>query len=329
MTPSTAEATPAMLTEPVPESRAWHGPSLAREAYLVPIPDACLRELDAVLAELRAAPVPTLLLLPEHFALEAWPRFMAGVRQRLDDGPGFVVLDRLPLDRLTRPEAVDLYWIVANLLEPPVAQEWRGTVIYDVRHDGQEYTADTRGALTPVGLEMHTDSSMGEAPPSYVTLLCWQTALAGGMSIVTSALAAHNHFLRTRPDLLRRLYQPFYRDHQQYQAAGAAATNFRPVFAWDGRLRTRFNARHTFRGYEKTGRVLDGPGAEAVRLMDEFLGDPDHRLDLWLEPGQIQILNNRVIVHGRTPYQDAAEPERRRHLVRLWLRAGDRRHFRG
>jgi alpha-ketoglutarate-dependent taurine dioxygenase len=56
---------------------------------------------------------------------------------------------------------------------------------------------------------------------------------------------------------------------------------------------------------------------------------PAHRLDLWLERGQIQVLNNRVIVHGRTAYQDADEPEHRRHLVRLWLLAGDRRHFRG
>lgn len=56
---------------------------------------------------------------------------------------------------------------------------------------------------------------------------------------------------------------------------------------------------------------------------------PAHRLDLWLERGQIQVLNNRVIVHGRTAHRDADEPERRRHLVRLWLRAGDRRHFPG
>jgi alpha-ketoglutarate-dependent taurine dioxygenase len=150
------------------------------------------------------------------------------------------------------------------------------------------------------------------------------------MSIVSSAHAPHNHLLADRPDLLRRLYAPFYRDHQSYQAAGAAATNFRPVFAWEPRgLRTRFNARHIVRGYEKTGRVLDEAGVEAVRRLDAFLSDPDHRLDLWLEPGQIQLLNNRVIVHGRTAYEDHEEPERRRHLVRLWLRAGDRRQFRG
>ena len=322
-------SSPPMLTEPAAETRAWKGPALPPETYLMSLPAACTRELEDVLAELRSAPVPTLLLLPEHFRLDACARFMADARARLDGGPGFVIIDRLNLTRITRTEAIDLYWILGNLLEPPVAQEWKGTVIYDVRHEGQAYTADTRGALTPAGLEMHTDSSMGEAPPNYVSLFCLQTAATGGMSIVSSALAAHNHFLREAPELLNRLYEPFYRDHQEYQAADAAATNFRPVFAWDGRLRTRFNARHTFRGYEKTGRTLDEAGATAVRLMDQFLEDPANRLDLWLEPGQIQILNNRVIVHGRTPYQDHDEPERRRHLVRLWLRAGDRRHFRG
>jgi alpha-ketoglutarate-dependent taurine dioxygenase len=328
-TPTIDSTAAAMPTGPFPESAAWHGPTLSPDRYRVPIPADVLAELDGTLAELRRAPVPTLLLLPEHFPLAATARFMAEVRRGLDDGPGFAMLDRLPVDAMTRDEAIALYWILMSFLEPPVAQEWKGTVIYDVRHDGAAYTAETRGALTPEGLEMHTDSSMGEAPPNYVTLFCLQPARAGGMSIVSSAAAAHDYFRREHPALLRRLYAVFYRDHQEYQAADAAPTNFRPVFAWDGALRTRFNARHIVRGYEKTGRPLDAEGAEAVRRMDSFLGDPAHRLDLWLERGQIQVLNNRVIVHGRTPYQDHDDAERRRHLVRLWLRAGDRRQFRG
>src|SRR4029077_14586755 len=289
-----------MLETLVPTPRAWHGPTLGREHYLLPIPAPVLAEMEAALAELRRAPVPTLLLLPEHFSLAATGLFMDEARRRLDEGPGSVMLDRLPVDAMSRDEAIALYWILMSLLAPPVAQEWKGTVIYDVRHDGQEYTADTRGALTPAGLEMHTDSSMGEAPPTYVSLFCLRPARAGGMSIVSSAAAAHNPFLTEEPALLRRLYDVFYRDHQEYQAADAAATNLRPVFAWDRGLRTRFNARRIVRGYEKTGRALDAHGARAVALMDEFLADPAHRLDLWLERGQIQVLNNRVIVHGRT-----------------------------
>jgi len=272
---ATSDSTaPTMLSTLVPEPAAWRGPSLPADRYLIPIPGQVLDELDGVLAELRRAPVPTLLLLPEHFSLAATGQWMAEVRRHLDEGPGFVMLDRLPVDAMSREEAIALYWVLMSFLEPPVAQEWKGTVIYDVRHDGQEYTAQTRGALTPEGLEMHTDSSMGEAPPNYVSLFCLQPARSGRMSIVASAAAAHNHLLTEHPALLRRLYDVFYRDHQEYQAADAAATNFRPVFAWDGRLRTRFNARHIVRGYEKTGRRLDADGAEAVRRMDAFLSDP-------------------------------------------------------
>ena len=321
---------PAVWDQPIPEDRAWRGPTLARERYLLTIPQDCLAELDGVLAELRAAPVPTLVLVPEHFALDACRRWIETVRARLDTGPGLVVLDRLPLDTMSAAEAIDLYWLLGSLLEPPVAQEWKGTMIFDVRHDGGAYDADTRGAATPVGLEMHNDSSMGEAPPNYISLMCVNTAKSGGTSIASSSLAAHNHLRATRPDLLQRLYAPFYRDHQRYQAADAAATNVRPVFALEPHgVRTRFNARHIFRGYEKTGQTLDPLGVEAVQALDGFLSAPENRLDFALERGQIQILNNRVIVHGRTPYEDHAEPERRRHLVRLWLRAGDRRQFRG
>ena len=77
-----------MLTEAVPDHRAWRGPSLAPDRYLVRIPDECVAEMESVLAELRRAPVPTLLLLPEHFALDACARWMKDVRAPPRRGPG-------------------------------------------------------------------------------------------------------------------------------------------------------------------------------------------------------------------------------------------------
>jgi len=69
--------------------------------------------------------VPTLLLLPAHFALAATARFMEEARRRLDEGPGFVMLDRLPVDAMSRDEAIALYWVLMSLLEPPVARSGR------------------------------------------------------------------------------------------------------------------------------------------------------------------------------------------------------------
>ena len=321
---------PKMIGGRVPGQRAWHGPDLQDEDFVIKLDAACMAELEHVVAEQVKAPVPTLVLQPSHFQLDACAKLMAGVKKRLDDGLGFIILDRLPVDRWTQPQVHDVYWLLGSLLEPPVAQEWSGKMIYDVRYDGQGYTADTRTALTPEGLDMHNDSSMGEAPANYISLLCLQTAVEGGKSSLSSAYAAHNHFIDKHPDLLERLYQPFYRDKQEYQPAGAERTNWHPIFAMDkDQLRIRFNNRVIRRGYQKTCQVLDNAGAQAVEIMNNFLADPAHRHDFWMERGQIQILNNRSIVHGRTPYIDHEAPEKRRHLVRLWLRAGDRRQFRG
>ena len=188
-------------------------------------------------------------------------------------GLGFVILDRLPVDSWSQSEATDVYWLLGSLLEPPVAQEWSGTMVYDVRYDGQGYTADTRAALTPEGLDMHNDSSMGEAPANYISLLCLQTARSRGKSSLSSAYAAHNYFLTAHPDLLPRLYQPFYRDKQEYQAPDA--DNWYPIFARrtaaSGSASTSPVIR---RGYQKTGRVLDNDGAEAVEPAQAFLTDP-------------------------------------------------------
>ena len=38
-----------------------------------------------------------------------------------------------------------------------------------------------------------------------------------------------------------------------------------------------------------------------------------------LQPGDMQWLHNHTIFHDRTAFEDWAEPERKRHLLRLWL----------
>jgi hypothetical protein len=38
-----------------------------------------------------------------------------------------------------------------------------------------------------------------------------------------------------------------------------------------------------------------------------------------LEEGDLQLLNNYLTLHSRTPFEDFEEPDRKRHLLRLWL----------
>ena len=62
--------------------------------------------------------------------------------------------------------------------------------------------------------------------------------------------------------------------------------------------------------------------AEELELLDtyeEIASSPELYLDMELEPGDIQLLSNHTQLHARTGYKDAPEPDRKRHLLRLWM----------
>lgn len=58
---------------------------------------------------------------------------------------------------------------------------------------------------------------------------------------------------------------------------------------------------------------------EALDTLDALTVDPEFRLDMVLQPGDMQFINNYVLFHSRTEYVDYEDEDRRRHLKRLWL----------
>jgi hypothetical protein len=54
-------------------------------------------------------------------------------------------------------------------------------------------------------------------------------------------------------------------------------------------------------------------------MLSELAADSELRLDMEFMPGDIQFLHNHTILHSRSAYEDWLEPERKRHLLRLWL----------
>src|SRR5688572_3642599 len=107
-------------------AQSWTRHTLAQADWTVTLPAAAIGELLAVRDAIRRAPVPTFLLDPGDYALEACRATMAELRRRTQNGPMFAVLDRLPMDRVTRDEAIQLYWLISSLLARPVAQKLNG-----------------------------------------------------------------------------------------------------------------------------------------------------------------------------------------------------------
>jgi alpha-ketoglutarate-dependent taurine dioxygenase len=309
---------------------AWRGETLDVEEGILRLDKACLHEIDAVVADVRANPLPTLMMTPDLFDLPACRALMAAANTEIREGLGFVIIDRLPMERYSRDEAVMLYWLLSSMIARPVAQSWDGKMIYDVRDKGKPPGNGVRPDVTNVSQNFHTDNSYNLCAPHYLGLLCLQTAKSGGISRLISFRAAHNEMLRRHPDLLRRLYQPFYFDRQREHAPDDVMTTRHAMFEnHDGELVARLSHRQVIYGYELAGETLDPEGKAALEALEAILEEPAMWMDFFFEPGQIQLLDNRLCGHCRTGFEDYPEPERRRHLVRLWLRDSGRPFYQG
>ena len=66
---------------------------------------------------------------------------------------------------------------------------------------------------------------------------------------------------------------------------------------------------------------MDPPLVAAIEAIDEVTSSPDLWIEAPLERGQIQYLNNHELGHYRSDFNDYRDPNKKRHLYRLWLRS--------
>lgn len=308
----------------------WRGDTLPAGAGRMALPARALRELEDVVASLDRDPLPLLLLRPEDFALNEARAFMREVKKQIDDGVGFAIVDRLPVERWPASGTRAVWWLLASMIARPVAQKWDGTSIYDVTDLGRPPGNGVRPDVTNAEQNFHTDNSYNDVPPHYVGLLCVRTAMEGGISGIVSFATAHEEMRRRHPDLLPRLYRPFYFDRQREHAPGDAMTTFHPMLeTHDGRLVARLSRFQVKNGYKLAGVALDDEGAAALEAFEAILNEPGMAARFQFEPGQMQLIDNRALGHKRTAFRDWPEPGRKRLLVRLWLRDSGSRAYNG
>jgi alpha-ketoglutarate-dependent taurine dioxygenase len=308
----------------------WRGDTLPADAGKVTLPAGVLRELEAVATSLDRDPLPLLVLRPEDFRLEEARAFMREVKTRIDEDLGFAIIDRLPVERWSLAATRAIWWLLASLVARPVAQKWDGTAIYDVTDLGRPPGNGVRPDVTNYEQNFHTDNSYNNEPPHYVGLLCVRTAMEGGVSGIVSFATAHEEMRKRHPELLDRLFKPYYFDRQREHAPDDVMTTHHPMFEWhSGKLIARLSRYQVTNGHRLAGVPLDNEGTAALEAFEAILNEPGIAARFHFEPGQMQLIDNRALGHRRTGFKDWPEAERKRLLVRLWLRDTGSRAYNG
>jgi len=316
----TIEDLPSRIVGP----SVWRGEDMARSMEWMEKLDAkdCAEIEAAARSALTAAGGDIARITAADFPLPTLAPRVAGIARDLLDGRGFALLRGIPVDEWgTEVSAAAFYGIGAHLGSAR-SQNAMGHVLGHVRDIGRDPNdPSARIYQTTARQTFHTDSS------DFVCLLCLKTSKSGGESMLVSAMAIYNAMLEEAPDLALELFRPNAIDRRGEVPVGMKGYFMLPPFTWhEGKLTVHYARRYidSAQRFEDAPRLTERRIA-ALDMFDRLANDSALKLDMEFRPGDIQLVHNHTLLHDRLGYEDWPEPERRRHLLRLWLAAKDAR----
>ncbi len=303
---------------------AWYGPDMAsRSDWLMPLEAGEIAEVEQATRGLVARGADIAALRAADFPLPTLGRKLkARVSDEVLKGRGFLLMRGLPVERWSMREAATAFFGLGSHLGSARSQNAKGHVLGHVQDLGLDVAdPNVRIYQTHERQTYHTDSC------DIVGLLCLKTAKSGGLSALVSSTTIFNEMRRRRPDLLKLLFEPFATDRRGEVPEGRKPYFEIPVFNWH---RGYLSAIYQRQYLDSAQRFADAPRLtpqriEALDLFDALANDPGLHMFMEFKPGDVQLVHNHTILHDRTSFVDWPEPQRRRHLLRLWLAAAEAR----
>jgi hypothetical protein len=307
----------------ISERSAWQSGAIGgKDGLVLRLTPAHLAALDELLHTTRHLPCES--VTREQFDHPVLTPFLKQVREELSSGRGAVILQALPRDKYSIEDLTRMFWGMGVHLGVPAAQNTAGDRIDHVR-DSENNPLGRRQYGTQE-LVLHTDNVVGET----LALMSIQKSKSGGYSQLASALAIHNEMALKAPKLLDALYTgfPYHRKGKQH-AGDPIVTPFPvPVFSKiNGLVSVRYIRDYMEKAAEAMQVELPADLRAALDMFDEISNREDMSVKFMLEPGEIMLINNLTSLHARTEFEDYDEPEKKRHLVRLWIHVPNGRPY--
>ncbi|MCF8541994.1 MAG: TauD/TfdA family dioxygenase [Candidatus Nanopelagicales bacterium] len=304
---------------PVSGPLAWRGEELSQSTeWIHLLSDAERAELEEVgrrflndnpdLRTVSAADYPLTVCAP---AVARWGADM-------DTGRGFVLVRGLHTHEYSDALSGAIFFVVGLHLGVPMRQNELGDVIDHIIATSSKTMDDPTALPSRVRdkLVFHSDSS------DVVALMCLRPSKSGGASSLVSGATLYNEVLRRRPDLAPLLFDEYHWDWKKQDPDAPADTYTSAMVSHvDGVFSIYAGSTMIFSAQSYPGvPPLTPEQIEVIQLVDEITYEPGVALDMNFQPGDMQWLLNYAALHSRTEFTDYPEIQRRRHLLRLWLK---------
>ena len=298
-------------------SSAWRGQELlVKHGWTTHLSDGDLVELDAAVAGVRGI-ADCNEISAARFPLPTLGATLKGIQDSLENGPGVALIRGLSPDASrTEDDWRSLFMGLSCHIGTPVSQSASGEILFSVRDAGfADDDPRARGPNTRKKLTYHTDRC------DVIGFCCVQQAKSGGESFIVSSMALYFEIQRSRPDLLAVLEQPFYYARHTVDLGNGKPWCRQPIFSiHEGQFASNMLRTLIDRAYAMPELPeMTSIKREALDYVQELAHNPRFHVSFMQRQGDILLLNNWVTLHRRSEFEDYPEPERKRHLLRIWL----------
>ena len=236
-------------------------------------------------------------------------------------GVGILIIDGKSLLDFSKVEVIKIYEMICNMLGTLYIQNINSEKIVEIKDEGKSMESGGRYHQTKTGGSYHTDSPHWINVPDLVGLLCINQAKAGGTSKFVSAYTIHNQLLNEQKDNLKALYEKFHFDKRGEFKINESQTVFEPIFTFkDNKLRCRFLNDYIVAGHEIQNYPLSKLQKTSLQSLKKISGNEDNILSYDLKSRDMVFFDNHRILHGRTEFEDYEDENRKRCLLRTWIK---------
>lgn len=170
---------------------------------------------------------------------------------------------------------------------------------------------------TNLGGSIHSDGPQHIKPPSYVIMACSEQAEAGGESIISYANKIYRDLNYRKKKILNILEKNILFERRGFTKI--QKTFSKPIFInKKNNISFRYLRDYIESGFKIENKKMNSMQIRALNQLDKMLCQKKYQKRYRLERGDLILLNNNLLAHGRTTFKVTKDLNRT--LLRAWIK---------
>lgn len=229
------------------------------------------------------------------------------------------------LNTKNKKKLIDLSELISKILGLKVSQNKKGDKTVFVTPDvdaikKNNYKIDTsiRYHQSNIGGSIHTDGPQLNSTPNIVIMCCLANSAKGGVSILVDGEKIYNYIKKKNPKIIKTLSKKFYFERRGFKKN----LNYifkAPIFKKNKKsLEFRYLREYIINAYKIKDKKISKEKLKSLDFLDKCLGIKNMQSKYKLSEGEIIIINNKLMAHGRTSFNLNKLEQRK--IMRIWLK---------